>query len=381
MTDPIADLRSLYERRSLQSQWSAIESRLAPHRLATDYGLSTQAVRDLAGETQAPGAIRAFRNLISGQRDRIHEETIQSLHTELSSRSLTISPAIFSTQEDLLGAMLRKEVIVQGGNLVFSTPAWGTIDLSDFNRGLEAFQGGPGRVRFFYGWAILTGRHDLSIQEAPSLLKKISDSIRQGWKTMPIDWRRAAAILQKAVPADQYLEGYKRFAFEWTDGDMQKAYVITSALLSKTDFKKLSWGKKIPLPADQVEAFQTHLATAAQGLEGYKAFARTEGVDGNMHKAYVIASALLSKTDFQKLSWGKQILLPADQVEASRSQLLTALREGTLRGKTGCQQFADLIGRSSQAAKTVASALLSRKQYQELLWTRLYRKKEEPMTS
>src|SRR3989338_4284168 len=104
---------------------------------------------------------------------------------------------------------------------------------------------------------------------------------------------------------------------------MQKAYLLASALLSQRDFAQLGWKKQIHLKVSEMDRYMQMLRNgiadgSLKGIQGCRKFA-IDYADGDMQKAYLLASALLSKKDFARLEWGKQILLKVSEVDRNLS--------------------------------------------------------------
>ncbi len=166
---------------------------------------------------------------------------------------------------DWLAAMVRGDPLVEGGTSMVS-PFFGDIDPSRLNLGLSAFSGGIGQIQFLAALAVVTGRFDILLKKMPATLKAVGGDVRQsGWKQLPIDWRRGNVILRGGKGVFQTgLESYKQFSREYADGDMLKAYKLASALLTKQEFQGLGWGKQILLKVSEVEKCES---TLREGLE------------------------------------------------------------------------------------------------------------------
>ena len=106
----------------------------------------------------------------------------------------------------------------------------------------------------------------------------------------------------------QGMEGYVRFSEEHYDGDMQKAFINVSSVLSKEVFKKLGWQKfqgsvkEFKSLSDLILDERGEIKEEYQGMEGYAHFA-TRHHDGDMFKAFLNASSVLGKAVLKKSGW------------------------------------------------------------------------------
>jgi hypothetical protein len=337
--------------------------------LAADYAVETEveiALRTLEPDPERELNLNEFKRVVRGRRRAFQRAEVERLHRQWRESGGRLRAFSDQNLDVFLKLMLQGETLVAGGISLVSQ--WfGPIEPARLNQGLAGFSGGAGQIQLLSALAVVTGRFDLNLPKLPAALKAAGGEPRtHGWKKFPIDWRRGQVIWRDrkhCFTADS--SGYATFARDYADGAMQKAYVLASALLTKPEFQKLNWGKGIQLKVDQVEVVRQALRDNDYSeLTGYMQFAR-DYADGAMQKAYVLASALLTKQEFQKLNWGKAIQLKVDQVEAVRQ----ALRDNDYSELTGYMQFArDHVDGAMQKAYVLASALLTKAEFQKLKW-------------
>ena len=280
----------------------------------------------------------------------------------------------------LASALLSKQDFAQLG--------WGNqipLKVSDVDRYTKALQTGiaDGSLKGIQGYRKFAtdyadGNMQVAYQLASALLSK-QDFARLGWgksiklKVSEVD--RYTKALQDGI-ADGSLKGIqgcRKFAIDYADGDMQKAYLLASALLSKKDFARLEWGKQILLKVSEVDRYTKALQDglvdgSLKGIQGYRKFA-TDYADGDMQKAYLLASALLSQRDFAQLGWKKQIHLKVSEMDRYMQMLRNGIADGSLKGIQGCRKFAiDYADGDMQKAYLLTSALLSKGDFAQLGW-------------
>ena len=164
--------------------------------------------------------------------------------------------------------------------------------------------------------------------------------------------------------------GYDQFAIDYFQGSSTKAYVVASSLLSVDDFAELNWGKQKQTNVKEQEKYREALRDEKYRREsGYDQFA-IDYFQGNLQKAYHVASSLLSEYDFAELNWGKFKYTNVKEQEKYRE----ALRDEKYREEAGYDQFAiDHFQGNSQKAYLVASSLLSADDFAELNWGKVKR--------
>jgi hypothetical protein len=180
--------------------------------------------------------------------------------------------------------------------------------------------------------------------------------------------------------------GYRRFAkSKYAGGDMIKAHLIASAILGD-QFKELEWGSSIKLKEKEVDVVEALLkektasgAYEYAGLAGYRRFAKSKYADGDMLKAYMIASAILGD-QFKELEWGNAMRPKEKEVDAIKALLKEKTASGAYEyaGLAGYRMFAKSKygGGDMSKAYQIASAIL-REEFKELEWERAIALKEK----
>ncbi|MDP2600294.1 MAG: hypothetical protein Q8P84_06125 [Deltaproteobacteria bacterium] len=371
----LAQIESAYTQLGMPQAGSEMAWRAVLPSVAIDYGVEYKAESDLLTPNATPELHRLvndFKNLTRGKRAAFQEEAIGAIHAEwqrAGGRFLLFSDA---TLDVYLSAMRNGEQLVEGGMEMYGD--YGGLDPSILNKGLGTFSGGRGQIQLLSALAVVTGKHNWNLQRLPQFLKTAGGKPKElGWKYLLIDWRRGYIILQDQTAFQNGLEGYKLFAEKYADGDMKKAYQIASALLDKAQFKALGWGKQIHLKVSEVDRITKILLDglkegSLKERKGYRKFA-TDHADGDMLKAYKLASALLDSAQFKALGWGKGIHLKVSEVDRIINILLNGLKDGSLIGRKGYRKFAtDHADGDMLKAHLLASALLDKAQFKALGW-------------
>ena len=171
------------------------------------------------------------------------------------------------------------------------------------------------------------------------------------------------------------MEGYAQFADAFYNGDMSKTYRNLSAILDKIQKQKLNW-QKFQGSTTEFRSLRSKILDSKGnikinflGMSGCARFA-DKHYDGDMAKAYINISAVLDKTQKQKLNWQKF----QGSAEAFRNLTEKILdTEGNIKteflGMEGYAQFADAFynGDMSKTYLNI-SAVLDQKTKQELYW-------------
>ena len=121
---------------------------------------------------------------------------------------------------------------------------------------------------------------------------------------------RGKILDERGKLKEKYLgqEGYALFAKDHYAGSMLKAFINVSSVLSESEFKELGWqqfqglvnefhdlrGKILDERGKPIEKYL--------GQEGYALFAK-DYYDGNMQKAFLNMSSVLSESEFKELGW------------------------------------------------------------------------------
>ena len=170
------------------------------------------------------------------------------------------------------------------------------------------------------------------------------------------------------------MEGYVLFSERYYKGDMRKAFINVSAVLDKVQFRKLGWQEFHGKVSEYKVAWSWILNEEGNikeeyiGMEGYVLFSK-EYYEGDMHKALMNMSAVLSKTKFKELKW--QIFQGSvSEYETLQSKILD--EKGNLRKKyIGMESYAllskDYEGDMKKTFINV-SAILSKSKFKELEW-------------
>ena len=121
-------------------------------------------------------------------------------------------------------------------------------------------------------------------------------------------------------------EGHIRYADEFYNGDMFKAYANISAVLSESEKKSLNW-QSYKGTTDEFQEERSRILDEKgkikeeyQGVEGHIRYA-DEFYNGDMYKAYMNVSAVLSKSEKKNLNW-KTYKGTTDEFREDRSRIL-----------------------------------------------------------
>ena len=130
-------------------------------------------------------------------------------------------------------------------------------------------------------------------------------------------------------------EGYALFAKEHYKGAMPKAFQNTSSVLNESEFKELGW-QGFQGSADEFHELRGKILDESGklrekyiGQEGYALFAK-DHYKGDMLKAFINVSSVLSESEFKELGWQEFHGL-ADEFHESRGKILD--ESGKLREK------------------------------------------------
>ena len=141
--------------------------------------------------------------------------------------------------------------------------------------------------------------------------------------------------LSKKIRDPRYkgLGGYVAFSDEHADGDMQKGYLLMSALckFQKVNFaSELGWEAAFLGTTGQFETLRKEVSNDSfKGLDGYVAFSK-EHANGDMQKGYQLMSALCKYegVDFEHvLKWPPQFAGTANQYTFIQQSLLEHAEE------------------------------------------------------
>ena len=171
--------------------------------------------------------------------------------------------------------------------------------------------------------------------------------------------------------------GYSQFADTYYGGEMTRAFINASSVLSSVLFKKLGWQYFQGTTSEFKELKNQILDEAGELKEeyigqetGYLQFADTY-YGGEMRRAFINASSVLSSVLFKKLGW-QQFQGTTSEFKELKNQILDEageLKEEYIGQETGYSQFADTYyGGEMQKAFINASSVLSKVLFQQLGW-------------
>ena len=180
------------------------------------------------------------------------------------------------------------------------------------------------------------------------------------------------------------MAGYARFAEDHYGGDMLKAFVNASSVLSKKDFKSLGWQAFHGLVKEFHEVRKLLLDEKAEikaeykGMAGYARFSE-EHYDGDMLKAFLNASSVLSKKDFKRSGWQAFIGSVKEFYEVRKLLLDEKGRiKAEYKGMEGYARFAeDHYAGDMKRAFQNASSVLGKAVLKSLGWQKFHGSVEE----
>jgi len=283
--------------------------------------------------------------------------------------------------QEILPLLLAGESIIKlGGMSVFDSERWGPIDLSRLNQGAEAYPGNLGQASLFRDLAIVLDRYYLGVQNSRSYWgpsptgKNLFRRLK--WHNIVIDWRHFFWRYLRTDWSDYHGEaGYDRFTLEYFDGESLKAWRAAAALLTPDQFAELQWPKqKISNVNDQAELRRILRAGIRDrsliGEEGYNNFA-LEHFKGNAEIAWVVASTLLNRDEFEQLQWGKARRTHVKDHDRIRNILRQGYQDESLTGRKGYIRFAKKYCEGNcHKAWLIASSLLPKEEFLRLKWRR-----------
>lgn len=169
-------------------------------------------------------------------------------------------------------------------------------------------------------------------------------------------------------------EGYAYVSELYFQGDPQRAYSVTKALLGPERFEALNWGV---LNFTRVEA-QAPLRTALldglrdgafRGVAGYDLFAERH-CHGDPLRAFRVARALLTDREFAGLEWGPAQFVRVAEKDRLRDALRSGAADGSLAGIPAMVSFANReFGGNVFIAGRAAKSLLTDAEYKKLEWS------------
>ncbi len=213
-------------------------------------------------------------------------------------------------------------------------------------------------------------------KELGAKFKKLGWQVYHG-STAEFEKERDRILNENGEPIEKYKgqSGQAQFAIDHYDGNMLKAFKNISAVLTKAQFKKLGWQAYFGLAREFGRERGRILDENGQLIEKYKgqsgqAQFADKHYDGNMKKAFINISAVLTKAEFKRLGWQAYQGSTADFKE-ERGRILD--QNGQLiteyKGQSGQAQFADkhYDGNMLKAFKNI-SAVLTKAEFKRLGW-------------
>ncbi len=200
------------------------------------------------------------------------------------------------------------------------------------------------------------------------------------WELLPARrdrWKQLYAPDGTLKPEYAGVEGYKRFADQYYQGNMQYTFTDISAALEADKFAALGWGKSFSGTTQEYDEVRGRvldergqpLATMT-GPGGYIAYA-DEHTGGKMLRAYLTVSAVLSDAECAALGWGKSFSGTTQEYDEVRGRVLDEQGRpiSGLTGPGGYSAYADehTVGKMDKAYQTV-SAVLSDAEFATLGW-------------
>ena len=254
----------------------------------------------------------------------------------------------------------------------FSSLNWGKLKRTNVNEQddirqalkLEKYKDEKGYDAFardFYN-----GNSQKAYQVASSLLSA-DDFASLNWGKLKRTNVNEQDQYREALKLEKYKDekGYDEFAIDYFNGNSQKAYRVASSLLGKDEFSKLNWGKlKVTNVKDQSRFRAILKSRQYRGKKGYEKFA-TDHFQGSLHKAYLVASSLLSKDDFTTLKWGMCQHITVDE----QKEIREAIKLKKYWGPHGYKRFAlDYFQGRLYKTYRVTKAVLSSADFDALNW-------------
>ena len=176
------------------------------------------------------------------------------------------------------------------------------------------------RYRGQNGYLLFMKEQALNINSMDYVFNQVSKALGKDFKSL--GWQAFHGSVEEFYKIRKWLldkegrikeeyqgrKGYVQFATKHYAGDMQRAFINASSVLSKELFKKLGWQEFLGL----VEEFykirkwlldeRGRIKEEYQGMDGYVRFAK-EHYAGDMQRAFINASSVLSKELLKKSGW------------------------------------------------------------------------------
>ena len=189
---------------------------------------------------------------------------------------------------------------------------------------------------------------------------------------------RGKILDESGKPREKYIgqEGYALFAKDHYKRAMQKAFMNVSSVLSESEFKELGWQGFIGSVGEFHESRGKILDESGKlkekyiGQEGYALFAK-DHYAGNMLKAFINISSVLSESEFKELGW-QEFNGSVGEFHELRGKILD--ESGKLREKYIGQEGYALFAKDHYAGNMLlkafknVSSVLSESEFKELGW-------------
>ncbi len=173
-------------------------------------------------------------------------------------------------------------------------------------------------------------------------------------------------------------EGYVRFARNYTDGKMYRAFEQVSSVYGLQLIEQLRWGKYFPGTIDEFQSVRNVFYKGNQfqlrftNLDGYINFA-DQYTNGDMAKAYDMVSGVLNSEDFNTLNWKKRFNGTTKEYKAIRGRIFDSNGrvKASLKGKSGLLKYIETWGNPDVYMDTAyyqVAYLLTKAEFKKLEW-------------
>ena len=253
----------------------------------------------------------------------------------------------------------------------------------------EEYQGQEGYARYADEFYLRDGKEfGAMLKTYTNVSAALSESEKKNlnWKqyqgtTKEFREERSRILGEKRKVKERYQgpEGYIRYADEFYEGAMLKAYKNVSAVLSESEKKSLNWQqyqgttKEFREERSRILDKKGKVKKGYQGSEGNARYADEfyGGKElGDMLKAYQNVSAVLNESEKKSLNW-KQYQGTTKEFREERSRILGEKEKVKERyqGPEGYIRYADeFYGGDMQTAYKNVSAVLSESEKKSLNW-------------
>jgi len=266
---------ALYPPQVAAQKLSSISERISGDSLSSDYAIITDVSSDLdaINEIENSQSFKNLRNYVRRRRNQRQKDEITKLHEDF----IASGGKTTLTDEpiaEILQALCQNNQLVER-SVIVSSALFGNVDVGSLNQGISGFSESADQVMLMAALAVVTGKYNRSVIDIPKVLRSLDvETSEIRWKRIGVDWRRALILMQDPGNFKSGLEGYREFSKKWADGDMHKAFHLASALLG-SHFKKLNWGSCIYLKEKHLDEV---ILILSQGIHsGQPRFNSSEG--------------------------------------------------------------------------------------------------------